>query len=461
VSDTDRYEERRRRHVDYAMARMPEYIARLGFTRAAIEAEQTGALRALVAHAVAHSPWHRARLGHIDAERLSAARLADLPTMTKDDLMAHWDDIVTVPGCTLRAAEAHLEALTSDAYFLDDLHVIASGGSSGTRGVFVYDWHGWAVCFLGLMRGVLACAERLGRPPSGPFASVSAYRASHATGSLPQTFSLPGHRTVAAPVTLPLPDIVAILNDAQPWLLQGYASMLPVLCDEARAGRLRIAPALVWSTSEPLLPELRADAEATFGVPVLNGWAASESNGGAFSCLAGDGFHIGEDLNVIEPVDTQGRPVPPGERSARILLTNLYNHAMPLIRYEITDEFEVADTPCACGSTYRKVNDVHGRADDVFAYDGGIRVHPLNFRGVLGQTPSVVEYQVVQTPRGARVDVVARRTIDADALRAALAERLARLGVKGPDVVVRVVPRIARQSTGKLKRFVPLSSPPA
>ena len=53
--------------------------------------------------------------------------------------MEHWDAIVTDPRCTLAAAETHLAGLTADAYFLDQLHVIALGGSSGKRGVFVYD----------------------------------------------------------------------------------------------------------------------------------------------------------------------------------------------------------------------------------------------------------------------------------------------------------------------------------
>ena len=65
----------------------------------------------------------------------SPAHLAGIPPMTKGDLMQHWDAIVTDERCTLAAAETHLAQLTGDAYFLDELHLIASGGSSGTRRV--------------------------------------------------------------------------------------------------------------------------------------------------------------------------------------------------------------------------------------------------------------------------------------------------------------------------------------
>lgn len=449
------YEDTRRRHLAYLMELLPQYLARLRWSRTEIDAEQTRALRELISDAGQRSSWHRQRLRNVDVDRLTPAQLASIPPMTKDDLMEHWDAIVTDARCTLAAAEAHLGRLTTDAYFLDDLHVIASGGSSGTRGVFVYDWHGWAVSALGSMRGLVTILMTLG-PAPGPFATVSAYVASHATSAVGQTFSNPARPSVRAPVTLPLAEIVEILNRAQPSVLHSYPSMLPALCGEVHAGRLRVAPVVVWTSSEPLLPEVRAIAEATWGVPVINGWAASESSGGAFNCSVGPGFHIGEDLNIIEPVDEQGNPVPYGERSTKIFLTNLYNRILPLIRYEITDEFQVAATPCPCGSAYLKVEDVQGRADEVFAYASGVRVHPLNFRSPLGKEPSILQYQVRQTARGAEVDVVTRSDVNVEALRCALAQRLTSVGLSAPEVSVCRVDAIERQGTGKLKRFVPL-----
>ena len=68
--------------------------------------------------------------------------------MTKSDLMAHFDEIVADPRVTLDFVNAHLAGLTSDAYFLDEFHALASGGSSGMRGVFVWGWDAWAVCWL-------------------------------------------------------------------------------------------------------------------------------------------------------------------------------------------------------------------------------------------------------------------------------------------------------------------------
>jgi phenylacetate-CoA ligase len=448
------YAAMRRRHVAYVNERMPHYIARLAWSRAQIETEQTGALRALLKHATEHSPWHRQRLAHIDIEGMAPAGLAAIPPMTKSDLMTHWDSIVADRRCTLAAAEAHLAMLTTDAYFLGDCHVIASGGSSGQRGVFLYDWHGWAASWLGLMRGVFAVVGRDPKASAGPWAAVAAGRATHATGAVLRTFSDPTRPIALAPVTLALSEIVDALNRMKPSTLVCYASMLPVLSEEARSGRLNIEPKLICSTGEPLLPEMRAAAEAVWSVPVLNSYATSESIGEVFPCEHGPGFHIGEDLNIVELADEKGRPVPCGVRSAKILLTNLYNKAMPLIRYEIADEFTASCSPCACGAAYLKVDDVQGRAEEIFTYSDGIKVHPHSFRSILGSEPSIVAYQVRQTTQGANIDVVSVAEPDLERLRSEILDCLRRIGLSAPNVSLRRVDAIDRQDTGKLKRFV-------
>jgi len=439
-------------HFACFLGLMPRYLRRLRWSRERIEAHQTRALRALLAHAASRSPWHRERLAGVDTQRATREDLASIPPMSKRDLMEHWDAIATEDGITLAAAEAHLRGLEGDAYFRGGHHVVASGGSSGTRGVFVVDWHGWASAFAGIWRGVMAAQRGLGL--ASPV-SVAAESAAHATSALAQTFSPPIRRTLRLPVSLSLEEIVAGLNRANPSFLHCYPSYLPILCDEARTGRLRIAPRAVWCTSEPLLPEVRRLAETTWGATVLNSWGASESNGGTFPCAGGEGFHIGEDVNVIEPVDAGGRPVAPGERSERIYVTNLSNRVQPIIRYEISDEFRVLEDPCPCGSLFRKVADVHGRADDVFHYPNGTAVHPLAFRSPLGKEPSVLEFRVLQTAHGADVEVLAASEPPIPTLERALTESLARAGLREPVVCVHRVDTLPRGPTGKLKRFVP------
>ncbi len=72
--------------------------------------------------------------------------------MTKSDLMDNFDDIVTDHRLSRAVCENHLEGLVGDAYLFDEFHVVASGGSSGQRGVFVYGWEAWAICYTSVVR---------------------------------------------------------------------------------------------------------------------------------------------------------------------------------------------------------------------------------------------------------------------------------------------------------------------
>jgi phenylacetate-coenzyme A ligase PaaK-like adenylate-forming protein len=160
---------------------------------------------------------------------------------------------------------------------------------------------------------------------------------------------------------------------------------------------------------------------------------------------------------VIEPVDDAGHPVPPGTPAAKLLLTNLFNHTQPLIRYEVTDQLVVVRDPCPCGVATARVDHVLGRADDVFTYTGGVRVHPLAIRAPLGKSRHVAEYQVVQTPRGVHLRIVATDDVDERALAAAIATGLAGAGLSDPEVTLERVADFSRIASGKLRRFVPLS----
>jgi phenylacetate-coenzyme A ligase PaaK-like adenylate-forming protein len=453
------YEELRRRHLDDVRARATEYIERLDWPAERLAAHRHEELRRLVRVAQQRSPWHRKRLGHLAPEEVDETALPELPVMTKDDLMAHFDEIVTDERLTLDVVEAHFERLTGDAYLFDRYHAVASGGSTGSRGVFVYDRDGWTTCYLGFLRYELrarALDPDLATAPA-VMASVAAGHATHMSSALFQTFTSPEVSINRFPISLPVAEIVAGLNEVQPTVLQGYPSGLHALTYEARAGRLRIRPQRILSGSEPLLPEIRAALEDTWGVPVCNWWGTSEAGPVAVGCGQGRNMHLSDDLVIVEPVDKSGRLVGPGERSAKIYLTNLFNQILPLIRYEITDEVVTLDeAQCSCGSAHRLIDDIHGRLDETFTY-GGLAVHPHLFRSPLGRRPQVLEYQVRQTRRGAAIAVRTRGQLDFDALRSDIVEGLTRIGFTAPDVSITPVERLERQPTGKLKRFVPLS----
>jgi len=449
------YEELRQRHVADAAGLLPGLMERLDWSADRLAAHRQSELRRLLRVAKDLSPWHRKRLSAVDPDE---ATLADLPVMTKDDLMANFDEIVTDDRLRLDVVEDHLASLTVDAYLFDRYHACSSGGSTGRRGVFVHDWDTWSIMYWGAMRhGIRALRAQADRSTAPARAAmVAADHATHLSSSMAQTFASSEIEWARFPVTLPLDEIIDGLNAWQPALLGGYPSLLYALAAEASAGRLQIAPARISCAGEPLLPEIRAALEKAWNVPVINIWGASEV-GGFGSCGLGPWLHLNDDLLIMELVDAAGDPVRAGDCSDKIYVTNLFNYAMPLIRYEVTDQFRLLDGPCPCGSAHQRIADPLGRLDDCFRY-GELIVNAHVFRSTLGRRRHIVEYQVRQTPTGA--DIAARCTgpVDFVGLCAEIADELTALGLTGPQVTVVPVDHLERiAASGKLKRFIPLA----
>jgi phenylacetate-coenzyme A ligase PaaK-like adenylate-forming protein len=440
-------------------AGMPEHLERLGWRSDQIEAEQRRRLGALLAHAAERSPFHRPRLAGIDVDRVEPGDLTSLPVMTKSAMMAALDDVFTDSRLDRAGVERALAATDAQPVPIHgDYIALASGGSSGERGVFVFDRPATAAYVSALSRNLMARLHALGGPPPGglTIALVAAASAVHATGAAPPLSAGPGNPIgfVPVPATLPLPEIVARLNELQPPALYGYPSMLVRLAAEQRAGRLHIAPMAVGSTSETLLADARTSIGDAFGRPVVDTFGSTEGLVGV-SAPGDDVLVFNTDMCIVELVDRDDRPVAPGVASAKVLVTNLFNLAQPLIRYELTDSF--VRQPGADDHGHLRAH-VHGRSDDVLRY-GAIDIHPLAVRSVLVKASEVLDYQVRQTHRGVDVDAVTSGPTDPDRLGGLLAHALANAGLSQPQVSVQIVPALERHpETGKVRRFVPLAA---
>src|SRR5512133_3987931 len=100
------YEDLRQRHLAALMTRMPEHLQRLRWPAERLRQERRDRLRDLLRVARASSSWHRERLVGVDPDGFEEADLAGLPPMTKDDLMANWDRVVTDRRLTLGLVRA-------------------------------------------------------------------------------------------------------------------------------------------------------------------------------------------------------------------------------------------------------------------------------------------------------------------------------------------------------------------
>jgi phenylacetate-CoA ligase len=416
--------------------RLDAHLERITWDAERIARHQRDRLRALLTHALEHSPFHARRLGHVDPSRVE---LADLPVMTKADMMANFDELVTDRRIRLADVEWHLAASAEEpSLLLDEYVCLASGGSSGLRGVFVHTVGEYVDFGASVMRRGYARARALGadRLEAGLVAASSPV---HSTGFAAATVRRGSVVFHAAPATLPLEEIVGRLNAIQPPALMSYPTTLARLAREQQAGRLRISPLALTSTSEPLTPEDRATIGAAFPVPLMDVFASTEGLVG-HSDPDGDVLSFASDMCIVELVDER-----------RVLVTNLHNFTQPLIRYELTDRFVLEPPSPEHGHLRARVE---GRADEVFRY-GHVEVHPHVIRSALVKSAAVREYAVRQTRYGADVSVVAQGRCGA--LDVALGQALRQAGLADPQVRVRLVDSIPpHPATGKVRRFTPL-----
>jgi phenylacetate-CoA ligase len=444
---------RKRFHADLR-AKLPAHAERATWSAERIADHQRDQLRLLLAHAKEHSRYYAERLRNIDPSTFELEDLRRLPVLHKTEMMEHFDDIATVPELRRDAVEAHLERSGAELDLLADHLCLASGGSSGQRGVYLWRWDAMSDYTLGCLRRSLAQVAALGAGPGEvAFASVSAPAPIHATNAIGALLSgdlLEVHRLSA---TWPIERIVAELDGLQPLGLTAFPSVLVRLAREQQAGRLNLHLLAVSGTSEPFPAAAQTLVAQAFGIPPTNVFGSTEGLCG--SSVAGEiPIDLSCDLAIVELVDSHGAPVPPGTPSSRVLVTNLVNRTQPLVRFVLDDS--MVQQPPAADHGHIRVT-VDGRSDEAFRY-GDTVVHPITVRSVMVHQRHIAEYRVHQTEDGIILEVLESGPVDHDALTTELAHALADAGMPAAQVHVQRSDYIpAHPQTGKVQRFVSMS----
>ncbi len=452
-----RYEATRLIDLGCTLRAAPKLAARERWPRERLERHQREAVDALVRHAVARSPFYAERLaGLIGA---APVELAALPTLDKATLMDRFDDVVCDRRLRGDDLLAHLDGLDHDALYLGEYRAMTTSGSSGRKGLYVYDRAAWRGILGQFFRYTAMAGVRPRLPRRLRVAAIGGGVPTHMTQRVSASVAVGLHRVRPLPATMPLAELVAELNAFQPDFVHAYPSVAVLLVAEQEAGRLRIAPRGMSTGSELLTVETAERIEAVLGVRPVDLYGTTEGLWGC-SCEHGH-LHLFEDLTVVENVDADGRPVPDGTRGARLLVTSLFNRVQPLIRFELSDVVAFAPEPCPCGRGFRRLEVLDGRADDVLRLPGRdgrpVAVLPTQF-GVVTQDRDVREFQVVQEGDGLRLRLALREGVDADAacrrLRDGVRGRLAALGVQAPRVATERVEALERAPGGKVRLVV-------
>jgi len=410
-------------------------------------ANRDTAVRRLLEFARAASPFYAQFHRGLDG-----APLNDLPILTKATMMEQFDELVT-DRTILRADVArHLDQLPAMPLFRGRYLVCSTSGSTGHPGFFIFDRNEWATAIASFGRAAswsrVAVSHLFGRMVA--ISSTVPWHMSTQAGTYPRLPGLPLTRFDAAEA---VETLVRRLNALRPRMIMTYPSVGRELAMEQLEGRLAIEPRIVFIGSEVLTPAVRGLMEQAWGPGcVFDQYGATETG-----CIAAEcpkhRLHLAEDLAVVEGVDRENRPVPPGVASEKLLVTVLFRRTQPLIRYEISDRVVFSAHGCDCGLPWRVIDRVEGRVEELLALptaEGGTRlVNPVVFEGVLDGLP-IAGWQVTSNGRDVTVLLAGADRISADTVRERILGELSRYGIAPASVEVRRVRELSRTATGKV-----------
>jgi len=349
------------------------------WTRERILSHQRQSLRDLVTWAWQYSPFYREFYSDhgITEHQLPEITVVDLPIISKEILMEHFDRLSLDPLIRRDKIENWIHSDAPLGRYTNDYVVMHTSGTAGTMGIFVHDKRSWT-----RFRAATAVRSQMKirynplRPNRFAYYGATHGRFAGMTSVVTATKLIT--KTLACSVLEPIDQTVRQLNEFQPELLAGYPSALKDLAVKAIDGELRIHPHYILSAGEVLMRANASLIREAFGLQPVDPYASSECMAIALERLGRPGLSLMEDENVVEILNADNQPVKPGE-SGRVILTNLNNRAMPIIRYDMRDI--VTRGHRKDHEQFEPIESVNGRANDalpVLSSSGGLdSIHPL------------------------------------------------------------------------------------
>ena len=217
--------------------------------------------------------------------------------------------------------------------------------------------------------------------------------------------------------------------------------------------------------AEPCSEATRAEIEQKMGIQVYDIYGLSEvmGPGVACECEKQHGLHVFEDQFIIEILDPKTlQPVPDGEWG-EVVFTTLCKECSPLVRYRTRDISRILVGECECGRTFRRMDRIAGRTDDMMILRG-VNVFPSQIEEEIVSFPEIApQYQLILTTKGTldhaelRVETVPEFPFDEirrlEKLKKDLQKALKENLQIAVDVKI-VEPKTIERAEGKAKRII-------
>ena len=305
-------------------------------------------------------------------------------------------DIIQLPILTKQQIREHTKDMISEGYRVEDLMKFKTGGSTG-KSLELYITEECSE-----LRN--SCARRHDRWTGWEVGEPTA--AVWGNPELPGDFKSKLRAWLLDPKiyldTMNITDS-AIMQFAKDWqrvkptLLYGHAHSIYILAEYVlRLGIDVIHPRGIISTSMMLMPHERKIIEDVFGIKVFDRYGCEEVSLIASECEEHHGMHLNIEHLYIEFIKDDGSYANPGE-PGKIIVTDLMNHAMPFLRYQVEDIGVPIQGSCPCGRGLPLMKEVIGRTADFLIKKDGAKVAGVSLiENTLTKIAGIGQMQIVQ-----------------------------------------------------------------
>jgi phenylacetate-CoA ligase len=351
--------------------------------------------------------------------------LKKLPLVTKKDLRTHFLDFV-VKGFSEKTCM-----------------VETTSGSTGEHIKILHDLQTADYYGVILMRGHLAIGLK-------PHHKTVYIRYKRLPSNILQKFGLFKFYHMHSDV--PTNTIADTIKKVNPATINCYPTILHALTNylsDKEAQQLSLHHIVTWS--EQLTLKVREMAEEKFGCPVYDQYGAYEAHSLAFECVK-KRMHINADSLIMEFVK-DGEPVAPGE-SGDILITSLWNQAMPFIRYKVGDRGVPSDEVCACGRGLPLIENLEGRIEDSLVTPSGEIIIPSRVITLFYPYNEIDTFQILQKKRDAITIKVVKGVNYSEKINDELLQNFRAIFGEETTITIKEVPAIEKTAGGKTRLII-------
>lgn len=361
---------------------------------------KTRKFQEILKYALERSDFYKKTYKDIDISKLESPQ--GCPIITKQDLCNNFESIVVPDEIKIEKLKEYFnEPFNFEKKYLNEYLAFHTSGSTGIPTYLVWGDEEFAISTANFY---FRLASSISKIDSKNFEENKKYKVAYIgilddyIGGNSWAYAMKSYVDMRMySVFSKIEFLCEELNEFQPNVIMTKPSLLGILARKQKEGVLSIELDKIIFAGEMISPIDYNDIEKNFHVKPSNSYSTCETGPIAFQmnndieCL-----NIFDDLVWLELIDDNGNTINEPYKLGNVVITNLYNKTMPLIRYNLFDR--AFYLPSECPGEFNKISFIKGRGTSFFTFKGknGEKIKICEYPFWSLYVVGIIRYQVVQ-----------------------------------------------------------------